>query len=96
MPGVKTTRTPAGPSIVTKERFLVSMTTLSELFGHELKDIYYAEHQLVEALQTLADESSDGEIKEGLSVAPQRDPRSYQQAPATHDAQPRPLSGQDR
>jgi ferritin-like metal-binding protein YciE len=44
----------------------MSMTTLSELFDHELKDIYYAEHQLVEALQTLADESSDGEIKKAF------------------------------
>jgi ferritin-like metal-binding protein YciE len=48
---------------VKKERFLMSMTTLSELFDHELKDLYYAEHQLVEALKTLAEESSDGEIK---------------------------------
>jgi ferritin-like metal-binding protein YciE len=42
------------------------MTTLSELFDHELKDIYYAEHQLVEALQTLADEASDGQIKKAF------------------------------
>jgi ferritin-like metal-binding protein YciE len=42
------------------------MTTLNELFEHELKDIYYAEHQLVAALQTLADESSDGEIKKAF------------------------------
>jgi ferritin-like metal-binding protein YciE len=44
----------------------MSMTTLNELFDHELKDIYYAEHQLVEALQTLAEESSDGEIKKAF------------------------------
>ena len=44
----------------------MSMTMLSELFEHELKDIYYAEHQLVEALQTLADESSNGEIKKAF------------------------------
>ena len=44
----------------------MSMTTLNDLFDHELKDIYYAEHQLVEALQTLADESSDGEIKKAF------------------------------
>src|ERR1700730_4317182 len=44
----------------------MSMTTLSELFDHELKDLYYAEHQLVDALQTLADESSDGEIKKAF------------------------------
>lgn len=44
----------------------MSMTTLYELFDHELKDIYYAEHQLVEALQTLADESSDHELKKAF------------------------------
>ena len=44
----------------------MSMTTLNELFDHELKDIYYAEHQLVAALQTLADESSDGDIKKAF------------------------------
>jgi ferritin-like metal-binding protein YciE len=42
------------------------MTTLNELFDHELKDLYYAEHQLVDALQTLADQSSDGEIKKAF------------------------------
>jgi ferritin-like metal-binding protein YciE len=44
----------------------MSMTTLNDLFEHELKDIYYAEHQLVAALQTLADESSDAEIKKAF------------------------------
>jgi ferritin-like metal-binding protein YciE len=44
----------------------MSMTTLNELFDHELKDVYYTEHQLVEALQTLAEESSDGEIKKAF------------------------------
>ena len=44
----------------------MSMTTLNELFDHELRDLYHAEHQLVEALQTLADESSDGEIKKAF------------------------------
>jgi ferritin-like metal-binding protein YciE len=42
------------------------MKTLNELFNHELKDLYDAEHQLVDALQTLADESSDGEIKKAF------------------------------
>jgi ferritin-like metal-binding protein YciE len=44
----------------------MSMTTLNELFDHELKDIYYAEHQLVAALQTLADESSDADIRKAF------------------------------
>jgi ferritin-like metal-binding protein YciE len=44
----------------------MSMKTLNDLFDHELKDLYYAEHQLVEALQTLADESSDDQIKKAF------------------------------
>jgi ferritin-like metal-binding protein YciE len=44
----------------------MSMKTLNDLFDHELKDLYYAEHQLVEALQMLADESSDGDIKKAF------------------------------
>ena len=56
----------------------MSITTLSELFDHELKDIYYAEHQLVEALQTLADESCDGQIKKAFQTHRKRDPGPYQ------------------
>lgn len=45
----------------------MAMTTIEELFEHELKDIYSAEHSLVEALQQLADESSDREIKKAFT-----------------------------
>jgi ferritin-like metal-binding protein YciE len=41
----------------------MSIKTLDELFEHELKDIYYAEHRLVEALTELAGETKDREIK---------------------------------
>jgi len=39
------------------------VTTLRELFEHELKDVYYAEQKLVEALQQLAGESTKPEIR---------------------------------
>lgn len=45
----------------------MAMTTIEELFEHELKDMYSAEHSLVEALQQLADESSDREIKKAFT-----------------------------
>ncbi|HVL49177.1 MAG TPA: DUF892 family protein [Candidatus Thermoplasmatota archaeon] len=38
----------------------------AELFAHELKDIYDAEHKLVEALGTLAKETKDREAKEAF------------------------------
>jgi ferritin-like metal-binding protein YciE len=45
----------------------MAMQTIEELFEHELKDIYGAEQSLVEALQQMADESSDREIKKGYT-----------------------------
>lgn len=45
----------------------MAMTTIEELFEHELKDMYSAEHSLVDALQQLADESSDKEIKKAFA-----------------------------
>lgn len=41
----------------------MAMHTIEELFEHELKDIYSAEHSLLDALQQMAGESSDREIK---------------------------------
>jgi ferritin-like metal-binding protein YciE len=41
----------------------MAVKTLNELFEHELKDIYYAEHRLVEALAELAEETKNREIK---------------------------------
>jgi ferritin-like metal-binding protein YciE len=59
-------RARSSAELILKECWIMSMTTLNELFDHELKDIYYAEHQLVEALQTLADESSDENIRKAF------------------------------
>lgn len=41
----------------------MAMQTIEELFEHELRDIYGAEHSLVDALEQMAAESSDKEIK---------------------------------
>jgi ferritin-like metal-binding protein YciE len=46
----------------------MAVKTLDELFEHELKDIYYAEHRLVEALKELADETRHREIKRAYSA----------------------------
>ena len=42
------------------------MQTIEELFEHELKDMYSAEHTLLDALEQMAGESSDKEIKKGF------------------------------
>ena len=43
----------------------MAMQTIEELFEHELGDIYSAEHALLDALEQMASESSDREIKKG-------------------------------
>ncbi|HEY6362332.1 MAG TPA: DUF892 family protein [Vicinamibacterales bacterium] len=45
----------------------MAMQTIEELFEHELKDIYGAEQSLLDALQQMADESTDREIKKGYA-----------------------------
>ena len=45
----------------------MAMQTIEELFEHELQDIYSAEHSLLEALEQMAQESSDREIKRGFA-----------------------------
>lgn len=45
----------------------MAMQTIEELFEHELKDIYGAEHSLVDALEQMAGESSDREIKKAYT-----------------------------
>jgi ferritin-like metal-binding protein YciE len=41
----------------------MKLTTLDELFMHELKDLYDAEHQLVEALPKMAKAATDSDLK---------------------------------
>ena len=45
----------------------MAMQTIEELFEHELKDIYSAEHSLLDALEQMAGESSDREIKKAYT-----------------------------
>jgi ferritin-like metal-binding protein YciE len=44
----------------------MAMQTIEELFEHELKDIYAAETALLDALEQMAAESSDRQIKKGF------------------------------
>ena len=44
----------------------MAMQTIEELFEHELKDMYSAERTLLDALDQMASESSDREIKKGF------------------------------
>jgi ferritin-like metal-binding protein YciE len=45
----------------------MAMQTIEELFEHELKDIYGAETSLLDALEQMAGESSDREIKKAYT-----------------------------
>ena len=46
---------------------MMAMQTIEELFEHELQDIYSAEQSLLDALEQMANESSDREIKRGFT-----------------------------
>lgn len=45
----------------------MAMQTIEELFEHELKDIYGGEQSLLDALEQMAGESSDREIKKAYT-----------------------------
>lgn len=45
----------------------MAVKNLNELFEHELKDIYYAEHRLLEALEQLASETKHREAKKAYT-----------------------------
>ena len=45
----------------------MAMQTIEELIEHELKDIYSAEHALLDALEQMAGESSDRDIRKGFT-----------------------------
>jgi ferritin-like metal-binding protein YciE len=46
----------------------MSVTNLRQLFEHELKDIYFAEHKLVEALEQLAEEAVRPEARKAFQA----------------------------
>lgn len=46
----------------------MAMESIEELFEHELKDMLGAEHSLLDALEQMASESSDREIKKAYTL----------------------------
>jgi ferritin-like metal-binding protein YciE len=46
--------------------FTKDIKTMNDLFVHQLQDIYYAENQLVKAIQNLADKATDNQLKQGF------------------------------
>ena len=45
----------------------MAMHTIQDLFGHELQDIYSGEHTLLDALDQMAGESADREVKKAYT-----------------------------
>lgn len=48
--------------------FSKDIKTFDDLFVHQLQDIYYAEHQLAEALPEMAEKATDPELKQGFQL----------------------------
>lgn len=44
----------------------MTMNSLQQLFEHELEDIYYAEHELLDVLDQLADQTENEEISQAF------------------------------
>jgi ferritin-like metal-binding protein YciE len=47
--------------------FSKDIKTMDDLFAHTLRDIYYAEKQIVKALPSMVDKATDGELKQGFA-----------------------------
>lgn len=48
--------------------FTKDIKTMNDLFVHQLKDMYYAENQIVEALPKMIQKASSAELKQGLQA----------------------------
>ena len=48
--------------------FSKDIKTMDDLFGHTLRDIYYAEKQIVQALPEMIDKASDPQLKQGFQT----------------------------
>jgi ferritin-like metal-binding protein YciE len=48
--------------------FSKDIKTMNDLFVHTLRDIYYAEKQIVKALPDMIDKSSDPQLKQGFQT----------------------------
>ena len=46
--------------------FTKDIKTMNDLFVHQLRDMYYAEQQLVKALPKMADKASEPQLKQGF------------------------------
>jgi len=46
--------------------FTRDIKTMNDLFAHQLRDMYYAEQQLVKALPKMADKASEPQLKQGF------------------------------
>jgi ferritin-like metal-binding protein YciE len=46
--------------------FTKDIRTMNDLFVHQLRDIYYAEKQLVKALPKMAEKATDKQLKQGF------------------------------
>src|SRR5437660_2443074 len=46
--------------------FTKDIKTMNDLFVHQLRDMYYAEQQLVKALPKMADKASEPKLKQGF------------------------------
>lgn len=47
--------------------FSKDIQTLDDLYAHTLRDIYYAEKKIVQALSDMIDKASDDELRDGFS-----------------------------
>ena len=46
--------------------FTRDIKTMNDLFVHQLRDMYYAENQLVKALPDMAEKAADQQLKQGF------------------------------
>jgi len=47
--------------------FSKDIKTMDDVFAHTLRDIYYAEKQIVKALPSMVEKATDGELKQGFA-----------------------------
>ena len=57
--------------------FSKDIKNMDDLFVHTLRDIYYAEKQIVKSLPEMIDKANNAQLKQGLSNSPprEREPR---------------------
>ena len=56
--------------------FTKDIKTLDDLFVHTLRDIYYAEKQIVKALPDMIEKATDPQLKQGFQDPSRRDQES--------------------